>query len=90
DIGMTSCANAIVLYGRVVQCKVGVVTSNSDEFEPSNVTTTVLNKLTSLPASIDKSKRYGLLVTGSSHTGSYQYPESIKSRDNSYVKHDYG
>lgn len=90
DIGMTSCANAIVLYGRVVQCKVGVVTSNSDEFEPSSVTTTVLNKLTSLPASIDKSKRYGLLVTGSSHTGSYQYPESIKSRDNSYVKHDYG
>ncbi|HHB1540516.1 TPA: hypothetical protein ACN979_004045 [Acinetobacter baumannii] len=90
DIGMTSCANAIVLYGRVVQCKVGVITSNSDEFEPAGVNSTVLNKLTSLPASIDKTKRYGLLVTGSSHTGSYQYPESIKSRDNAYVKHDYG
>jgi len=90
DIGMTSCANAIVLYGRVVQCKVGVITSNSDEFEHVDINSTVLNKLTSLPASIDKTKRYGLLVTGSTHTGTYQYPESIKSRDNAYVKHDYG
>ena len=90
DVGMTSCANAVVLYGRVVQCKVGVVTSNSEEFVSGNINSTVLTKLTSLPASIDKTKRYGLLVTGSTHTGTYQYPESIKSRDNSYVKHDYG
>lgn len=90
DVGMTSCANAVVLYGRVVQCKVGVITSNSDEFEPVDVNSTVLNKLTALPEAVDKTKRYGLLVTGSTHTGTYQYPESIKSRDNAYVKHDYG
>lgn len=90
DIGMTSCANAVILYGRVVQCKVGIVTSNSDEFAPSNINSTVLTKLIALPATVDKTKRYGLLVTGSTHTGTYQYPESIKSRDNAYVKHDYG
>lgn len=90
DVGMTSCANAVVLYGRVVQCKVGVITSNSDEFADPLVNSTALQKLTALPSTVDKTKRYGLLVTGSTHTGTYQYPESIKSRDNSYVKHDYG
>lgn len=90
NIGMTSCGNAVVLYGRVVQCKVGVVTSNSDEFGDGTYTTTALTKLGNISTKIDATKRYGLLVVGSDHTGTYQYPESIKSRDNSYVKHHYG
>lgn len=90
NIGMTSCGNAIVLYGRVVQCKVGVVTSNSDEFGDGTYATTALTKLGNISTKIDATKRYGLLVVGSDHTGTYQYPESIKSRDNSYVKHHYG
>lgn len=90
NIGMTSCGNAVVLYGRVVQCKVGVVTSNGDEFGDGTYTTTALTKLGNISTKIDATKRYGLLVVGSDHTGTYQYPESIKSRDNSYVKHHYG
>lgn len=89
DVGMTSVANAVVLYGQVVQCKLGVITSNNIR----DFTTTALNKLGTLSSitRIDKTRRYGLLVCGSSHReNTYLRPESIKSKDNSYVKHDVG